>query len=199
MRRPAWLALSLALAACSQPIAEQRERRSNETLSTIHGRRSVRAFTGAPVERSQLEQIVRAGMAAPSAINKQPWAFVVVTDRAQLDALNAGLPSAKMLEKAGAAIVVCALPAEAARQSRDFAVIDTSAASQNILLAVESLGLGAVWTAAFPDEERMRVVRQTLGIPEEVLPLNVIPIGHPTGAEKPKDKYRADRIHWDRW
>ena len=170
-----------------------------DAFAVIHSRKSVRQFTGAPVSRSDLDKIVRAGMAAPSAVNMQPWSFVLVTERKKLDLLAEGLPYAKMLSQAGAAIIVCTEPGKAFNKSRDFAVIDASLAGQNILLAVEALGLGAVWTAAYPDAERMNHVRSALNIPQEVIPLNVIPIGVPSGKDKPKDKYKKDKIHWEEW
>ena len=170
-----------------------------DAITVIHNRKSVRSFTGEAVSREDLEEILRAGMAAPSAVGRSPWEFVVVTDRATLDRLREGLPYAKMLDKAGAAIVVCGIPAKAHLEKIEYAVIDGTCASENILLAVEALGLGAVWTAAYPYKDRAGHVRAVLGIPAEVIPLNVIPIGHPTGADKPKEKYRAESIHWQRW
>ena len=171
----------------------------NDALSVIHGRKSVRNFTGAPVGRTDLERIVRAGMAAPTAVNMQPWSFVVVTERKALDELAAGLPYARMLTRAGAAIVVCTEPDRAYERSRDMAIIDASLAGENILLAVEALGLGGVWTAAYPYADRMKHVCKVLKIPEDVIPLNGIAIGIPAGQDKPKDKYRVEKIHWERW
>jgi len=113
--------------------------------------------------------------------------------------LAGGLPYAKMLDKAGAAIVVCALPEEAYNKSTEYAILDASCASENILLAIEAMGLGGVWTAAYPDPDRMIFVRKVLGIPENVIPLNVIPVGRPTGADQPKDKYRPELMHWEKW
>ena len=170
-----------------------------ETINIILKRKSVRSFTGASVAHEDLELILRAGMAAPSAVNMQPWNFVVVTNRSTLDELAAGLPYAKMLDKAGAAIIVCAVPQLAVHQSPEYAVLDCAAATQNILLAAESLGLGAVWTAAYPRKERMEHVRKVLNIPAGVIPLNVIPIGVPTGEDQPKDKWDEKKIHWERW
>jgi nitroreductase len=177
----------------------EKEGRMSDALSVIHNRKSVRNFTGQSISKEGLDKIVRAGMAAPTAVNMQPWAFVVVTDRKTLDTLAAGLPYAKMLDKAGAAIVVCAIPGKAYEKSREFAIIDSTCASQNILLAVEALGLGAVWTAAYPDNDRMEVVRRALKIPQEIIPLNVIPVGYPTGKDQPKDKYKPENIHWETW
>ena len=171
----------------------------SDAFSVIHGRKSVRNFTGASVGRADLERIIRAGMAAPSAVNIQPWSFVAVAERKTLDDLAAGLPHARMLTRAGAAVVVCTEPERAYEKSREMAVIDASLAGENILLAVEALGLGGVWTAAYPYADRMNHVRTELGIPEEVIPLNVIAIGIPAGRDKPKDKYRAEKIHWERW
>lgn len=167
-------------------------------LEVIHSRKSVRHFTGEVVGSAELETIVRAGMAAPSARNLQPWAFVVVTERSLLDSLGEALPYAKMLNKAGAAIVVCGDMNKAATNTKtDYWVQDCSAATQNILLAVEALGLGAVWTAAFPYDERINPVRRVLNLPDNLIPLNVIPIGHPTGEDQPKDKWKPENLHWN--
>lgn len=163
-------------------------------------RASARKYTGAPIPKEKLEAIVRAGFAAPSAVDVRPWAFVVVTERAKLDALAAGLPYAKMLGKAGAAIVVCGLPRKDSGFAERFWVQDCSAATENILLAACSLGLGAVWTAVYPEEDRTAHVRQVLGLPPEALPLNVVPIGVPEGEyPKAKDKYDPGALHFERW
>ena len=171
----------------------------NETLSTIYSRRSVRSFTGEAVPRESLIRILRAAMAAPSAVNIQPWAFVVVTERATLDTLCAKLPYAKMLDKAAAAIVVCGVPEKDEVFSKDYWVMDCSAASENILLACHALGLGAVWTAVYVDEERVADVRRILHIPGSIIPLNVIPIGVPKEKGKSLDKFNEGNIHWEQW
>lgn len=171
----------------------------NEVIKVIKNRKSVRHFTGESVSKDDLKKILESAMCAPTAVNKQPWSFVVVTDRKVLDALADSLPYAKMLANAGAAIIICAIPEKAFEGSMEFAIIDCSLAGENILLTVESLGLGAVWTAAYPDAKRMSAVRNVLGIPQNVIPLNVIPIGHPTGEDKPKDKFKEENIHWEKW
>ena len=170
-----------------------------DALSVIHSRKSVKSFTGAPVSQENLDKILRAGMAAPTAVNKQPWSFVVVTERKRIDALAAGLPTARGIDKAAAVIIVCTEPELAHLQSKDFAVIDASLASENILLATEALGLGGHWTASYPYEDKMKHVRAVLGIPASVIPLNVILIGVPTGEDKPKDKYKKEKIHREKW
>ncbi len=170
-----------------------------DTLRIIYNRKSVRNFTGELVGKEELLELVKAGMAAPSASNCQPWEFIIVTDRKTLDGLGDALPYAKMIYKAGAAIVVCGIPAKAHKEFVEYAVIDCSLASQNILLAAEALELGAIWTAAYPYPERMDPVRTILKMSGDVIPLNVIPIGHPTGEDLPKNKYRYEKIHWEKW
>ncbi len=173
---------------------------SNPVLNAIYSRKSVRNFSEGVVSKEQIEELIRAGMAAPSARNLQPWAFMAITKRDLLNQLANGLPYAKMLLKAKAAIVVCGIPDRSGPDSPEgYWVQDCSAASQNILLAAESLGLGAVWTGVYPRPERVSAVREILGIPEKVIPLNVIPIGIPEGADKPKNKFKLENIIWEGW
>lgn len=191
-------AICLCLLGVSSVSAVEKSQ-GEAAITVMSGRKSVRHFTGARTSKTALEKILRAGMTAPTARNMQPWSFVAVTGREKLDSLAARLPSAKMLQKAGAAIVVCTDPEKAAGKSREFAVIDATLASENILLAVEAMGLGAVWTAVYPDVELMDYLRTELGIPKGVIPLNVIPVGVPTGEDKPKNKFNAENIHWEKW
>lgn len=173
---------------------------NRDFLNVIYSRRSVRKFTGEPVGKEDLTAILRAGMAAPSAVNVQPWAFVAVTDRGTLDELCRELPYAKMLDKAGAAVIVCGIPDKDDIYAKDYWVMDCSLASGNILLAAHALGYGAVWTAAYVNPERVRSVRRILSIPEQIIPLNVIPVGVPADPDsKPLDKFREENIHWEKW
>lgn len=173
---------------------------NRDFLNVIYTRRSVRKFTGETVKKEDLEAILRAGMSAPSAVNVQPWAFVAVTNRGTLDALCEALPYAKMLDKAGAAIVVCGIPDKDDTYAKDYWVMDCSLASGNILLAAHALGYGAVWTAAYVNGDRVRSVRRILSIPEKIVPLNVIPIGIPADRDaKPLDKFRQENIHREKW
>lgn len=172
----------------------------NPTLKAIHSRKSVRHYIDRKAAKEDLLTLVKAGMAAPTAVDRRPWAFVIITDKAKLKELEAGLPYTKMLTKSGAGIVVCgvlekALPGE----GKEFWIQDCSAATENILLAAESMGLGAVWTGAYPSQEIMDYIRKVLGMPENIVPLNVIPVGYPTGDEKPKDKFDPANVHWEKW
>ena len=160
----------------------------------IFSRKSVRHYTDEEVSRETLEQLVKAGMAAPSGKNTQPWSFVIVSDRQILDKMADGLPYAKMLKDAKHAIIVCG-----DEEKSSYWYLDCSAASQNILLAIEAMGLGGVWTAAYPYEDRIKVVREAIELPANIIPLNVIPVGHPKNMEKPKDKWDATKVHWNKY
>lgn len=167
-----------------------------ETIETILARKSVRAYRPAQaVEAEKVELLLRAGMAAPSAMDRRPWELVVVDDRAVLDSLAARLPYAKMLTQAPLALIVCGN----VEQSGENWYIDCSAVTQNILLAAEALGLGTVWTGVYPGQERVDAVSELLGLPANILPLNVIPVGYPEGDHPPKDKYDEAKIHRNRW
>jgi nitroreductase len=181
-------------------IAQTQTKYPNETIKTIHSRKSVRHFTDKKVSKEQLETIVKAGMAAPTAMNGQPWEFYVVTERKILDELVKGLPNSQMLKQASAAIIVCGHTEKNGKiDESQFWMLDCANASENMLLAIESMGLGGLWTALYPDNERMDFARKTLNIPQNIMPLNCIPIGYPTGEDKAKDKYNAEKIHWNIW
>jgi nitroreductase len=169
-------------------------------LENILSRKSVRHFIDRPVSKDQLETLMKAGMAAPTANNRQPWAFAVITDRQNLSFLAMHLPYARMLAHAGGAIVVCGDMSRVSVASKpELWVQDCSAATENILLAAEGMGLGAVWTALYPYEERYSVVQKTLACPEHIIPLCILPVGYPEGSDKPKEKFRPENIHWEKW
>lgn len=169
-------------------------------IDTLLARHSIREFTGDTINDDDIELIARAGMAAPSAVNVQPWGFIIVRDRKKLMSLRGGLPYAKMLDKAAAAIIVCGVTDKDAAFACKYWPLDCSAATENILLASHALGYGAVWTAVYPEEDRIAFVRAECGIPSSVVPLCVIPIGVPANKNaKPIDKFDASNIHAETW
>jgi nitroreductase len=172
----------------------------NPTIETLLKRKSVRHFTDKKVTQEELDIIIKSAFASPSGNNLKPWEFIVITDRKTLDELAEALPYCKMLFQATSAIVVCGIPYSLNPENGSkYWMLDCSTATQNILLAAESLGLGSIWTACWPYPERMEPVYEILGIPENILPLNVLPIGEPTGEDLPKDKYNQSKIHFEKW
>jgi nitroreductase len=166
-------------------------------LDTIFSRRSIRKYSAEPVTEEQITVLLKAAMAAPSAGNEQAWQFIVIRDRTLLDAVPSFHPYAAMVRQAPAAIVVCGdLSLE---KFKGFWVQDCSAAAQNILLAATALGLGAVWTALHPMADRVEGMRKLLGLPEHVVPLALIPLGHPAEHPGRSDRFDAARVRRDRW
>ena len=190
----------MAISSCSQKNPEAASDTAKDVIENIMTRTSIRQYTGEAIGRDTLKTLVKAGMAAPTAVNAQPWAFVVVTDRAVLDSLDAVHPYAH-LKKAGAAIVVCGDMEKALEgDNQAYWIQDCSAASENILLAAHAYGLGAVWCGVYPNPERIPSVKQVLGLPDSVMPLNVITIGHPENPDhQPKDKWNPESGHYNHW
>lgn len=184
------------LAAC----AKQETNMENQAIQNIMTRVSVREFTGEKISEAQLDTLLRAAMAAPSAINKQPWAFIVVTDEALIAQLGEALPYSRCSNHPAVAIIPCgdlskAIPGEMA----NFWINDVSAATENLLLAAHAMGLGAVWTGLHPDMNRAKMVQEMLGLPEHIIPLCVVPVGVPAEQPEVKDKYKPENIHYNRW
>lgn len=181
-----------------EPIMKQNVKQS--VLENIHARTSIRSYLPREVEEEKVEQLLRAAMAAPTATNKQPWAFIVIKDRALLEELGNTLPYAKMTKDAPLAIAVCGdLNKAIAGEGSEYWVQDASAATENLLLAAKSLDLGAVWTGVYPIKARVKEVQQILQLPRHIVPLNVIPIGYPAENPLPKDKWKPENVHVDRW
>jgi nitroreductase len=163
-------------------------------LDIIFSRRSIRAYTDEPVSEADIQSLLEAGMAAPSASNRKPWHFVVVTDRDTLRALAAAHPFGKMIASAAVGIAVCGDPAIS-----DWWVEDCSAATENILVAAAGLGLGAVWLGSHGRPEREVAIREILGIPERMGVLSLLSIGHPGEEKEARTQYDPARVHWGDW
>lgn len=197
--------LLVAAAACAP---KQQEAPCPSALDVIFARKSVRSYTDQPVSDEQVETMLRAAMAAPTGMNVQPWRFVVIRDQAVKEKL-AGTRGG-MIAQAPVVFVICGETtlmrkpfgqpdAEAVEVENGNWTQDCSAATENLLLAAEALGLGAVWTAAHPYADRVNPIREALGLPENVTPLCVVPCGYPAGDDQPKDKWKPENIHYDKW
>jgi nitroreductase len=164
-------------------------------IEPILRRRSIRKYTSEPVSDGDIRALLDAGMAGPSASNKKPWHFIVVTERETLNAL-AGIGTYwKMLMEAPLAIIVLGDPEISDR----YWVQDCSAAAENVLLAATMLGLGGVWLGCHPNPDRVGPVRELLAIPEGIEPLAVLSLGHPDEEKEPRTQYEETRVHREGW
>lgn len=169
-----------------------------DKIDFILKRRSIRRFEDRPVEAEKITLLLKAGMAAPSAVNSQPWEFVVVTEEPLLKQLRAAMEYGKML----APLII--VPLGSPKVASSFAgetywVQDCSAAVENILVAAANLGLGAVWVGVYPRARKMAAVREILHIPEDVFPFCLLHIGYPAENKPPHTKYLEERIHWQQY
>lgn len=197
----AGLATVIIASCCGGNTATSNE---NDAIKNIMSRKSVRSFTDEKITDEQMDIMLKAAMAAPSGMNLQPWSFVVLTDTSRYDKVFAGNFNMKVFKDAAAVVVFCADTTQAVRGTEERVPNtlwrdDLGACTENFLLAAESLGLGAVWTACYPIADRMGTVKTCLNLPAEVLPYSIVAVGHPDTENMPKDKYDASRIHIEHW
>ena len=169
------------------------------SMEAIFTRRSVRSYSDEPVEKEKIDKLLRAGMQAPSAMNKQPWEFLVIQSKKTLMDLSKMSMFAKMVASASLAIILLGDYREG--QSQKFFPQDMSAASENILLEATELNLGAVWLGVHPISQRQKYIKDLFKLPEGVIPFSVIAIGYPKNKESNKfvDRYHQDKVHFERY
>lgn len=172
---------------------------NDAALDCIMTRTSVREYTDNQVPDSIVETLLKAAMAAPTAMNKQPWQFIVVTDKAVREAI-AEADRHIHAKEAPLVIVTCGdLAKEEDGEGRDFWIQDVSAATENILLAAHAQGLGAVWCGIHPIKAREKAIADILGLPKGIIPLSAVCIGYPAHEHQPKDKWNPKAVHYDKY
>ena len=167
-----------------------------DALQAILTRRSIRRYTSRPTPDDTVTELLKAAMSAPTAGN-EPWRFVVIRDRATLDAVPNFHPHSQMLKQAQVAIAVCGDPTVETLKGRW--ILDCAAAMENILIAANALGLGACWVGIYPVEERMQALRELLGIPGHVIPLCMVSIGYSAEEKGSSNRFRPEHVHQGRW
>lgn len=170
-----------------------------DALEAMLARRSIRTFTEEPVTREEVETLLRAAMAAPSAFNEQPWRFVVVRDRTALVRLSEATPYAKPMAGAAVGIVVCADPEAERHPGLGYWAVDCSAAMTNLLTAAVAIGLAGVWLGIHPWEDRAANVRAVLGTPESLPLLGMAAIGRAAETKEPAGRFEPAWVHDERW
>jgi nitroreductase len=170
---------------------------SMDTLTAIFTRRSIRSYTDQPVSDATVKLLLQAAMAAPSAKNDQSWEFIVIRDKNTLKQIPAFHPFAKHVPNAQVGIVVCGNTKLEAAPGHWIPA--ASNASMNILLAANSLGLGAVWTTFYPYADRTAGIRKLLNLPDHIMPLNIIPIGYSLEKGSYQDRFKPEKIHYEKW
>ena len=195
----------LTLGSCSTQQGEQQETAANTAdnsqaaIENIMTRTSIRQYKDQPVEQEKIDIMLKAAMAAPTAVNLQPWHFIVINDKNTLKLLSGQQPN-----NAPLMIAVCGdtdkttMP-DGKGKLPDFWVQDVSAATENLLLAAHAQGLGAVWTGVYPVMERVAEVANVLNCPKNIIPLAVVRIGYPDVSPEPKDKFKEENISYNKF
>jgi nitroreductase len=168
-------------------------------LEFLFRRRSIRVFRPGPIPDDRVRRLLEAAMAAPSAVAKDPWRFVVVRERDTLARLAAALPNGQMLATAGLGIAVAGDLDAAHDRQLSYLLQDCSAAIENLLLAATALGLGACWLGVHPREDRMRRVRDMLGLPEALVPVSLVALGWPGEDKEARTRFNPDFVRYERW
>lgn len=168
-----------------------------DAMEAILTRRSIRKYRTDPVPDKLIDELLKAAMSAPSAMNERTWHFVVITERKILDEIPQVHPYAQMLFMAPGAIAVCC--DLQLQRAKNWWIQDCSAATENILIAAQANDLGACWLGVYPREERIKEIQRILGLPQHVIPLCLVAIGYPAEKKTPSDRYEPSRVHYNQW
>jgi len=172
---------------------------TDSNLDFILGRRSIRVYSPGEVSEPVVTRLLETAMAAPSAMTKDPWRFVVVRDKQTLEKLAALHPGAAMLSSAAMAIVVCGDLDSAFERQISYLLQDCSAAIENLLLAAHAQGLGACWVGIHPGEPLIKRVRELLCLPASFVPVAAVSLGQPGEQPAPRTRYNADCVRAEKW
>lgn len=171
----------------------------NPKLSPVFSRRSVRRYTGEPVSDEILHDLLEAAMAAPSAVGKDPWHFIVVRETEMLKRIAEGLPHGKFITQAGMCILVCGDIERAHANELSYMIQDCSAAIENLMIAAAIVGLGTCWLGVHPREERVQYLSTLFNLPKNIVPISGIAVGWPVDRPAARTRFRQDAVHAERW
>ena len=172
-----------------------KEFEKDSRLSVIFNRRSVRKYEDRPVEREKLELLLKAAMAAPSARNTKPWAFIVVDEPEAMNKLRDTMNFGKY--NAPAAIIVCGDMNKAQPGPKGlFWLEDTSAAMENLLVAAVGLDLGTVWLGSYPNDAQYPKLAEALNLPDNLIPMGVAYVGYPAEFPGARTQYDESVVYW---
>lgn len=169
-----------------------------EVFSTIEKRRSIRSYENTPVEKKSLNRVLEAGRLAPSAGNRQPWQFIVVTDKKVKEKLRAAYDR-DWFVSAPVIIIGCAVPEEGwiRMDGQEYWMVDVAIAIQNMILTATDLGLGTCWVADFDE----KAIRKAVKLPPNIHVVAMTPLGHPTYEKLPEKSRKplAEITHHEQW
>jgi nitroreductase len=160
-------------------------------IEVMQTRRSIRTYAAGTVDRATIEEIVDCARLAPTAMNDQPWEFVVVTERSALASIPKLLGHAEFIANAAFCVLVLS------RQSSS-PVEDCSAATENLLLAASAHGLGACWVAGAP-QPYAPTVAKAFGAPDSHTLISIVSVGHPAESPTLEKRPLVELLHWEKF
>lgn len=204
------MAASITSCTTQNETSYQSKSNAEVVMENILNRKSVRHFVADSISDDVMENLLRAAMSAPTGMNVQPWHIIVLKDTSRYDEIFGNNFNMRMYKESSAVVIFCAdtTVTRPPRDNPDAPAVttpnsiwrdDMGACTENFLLAVEAHGLGACWTACYPYPERMNPIREALNIPDNFVPYSVVPVGTPAGDEKPKDKWKPEKVHYENW
>lgn len=168
-------------------------------MKAIFERRSIRKYLNRQIPKESIKEILRAGLSAPSAGNAQPWQFIVLEEKSIMHQIPEIQPSSQMLKQASHAIVVCGDMTLKNKFVGELWIQDCSAATENMLIMAQDLGLGAVWLGVYPMKEIVEGIKQLLGLPDHIIPFSIVSLGYPAEKKDASDRCNEARVHWNQW
>jgi len=171
----------------------------NPQLDFIFTRRSVRKYLAREIPAALMHDLLEAAMAAPSAVARDPWHFLVIRAPQTLQQLSDVLPNAQMLRHAPAAIIACGDINLTHDRLESYMLQDISAAVENILLAANVMGLGGCWLGVHPRPERIEGIRELFRLSDHIIPICGIALGWPAEQPPARTRYKRERVHMEKW
>jgi nitroreductase len=168
-----------------------------DLFDAILTRRSIRRYSTEQIDQEIVNKIIKAGMYAPSAVNKQPWHFIVFENHQTMQSIIDIHKNASMLLEADKAILICY--DENIQHDQGYGPVDCSAATQNMLLAAHASGIGACWVGIYPRQNRIDSLHSLFKLPKHVIPFAVISLGYPAEKREMPNCFKPDRIHYEKW
>lgn len=168
-----------------------------DLLEGLLTRRSIRRFTDRKVAETDMIDIIKAGMYAPSAGNQQPWRYIIVTDQEKKELIGNTIRTSVMAKDANFVIIVCA-DLEQAKYPQYWDQ-DCAAAMQNMLLASHSKGIGAVWGGIYPEKDRVEFIRKEFKIPENIEVFGLLMAGYPEIQPSNAERFHPEMIYREAW
>lgn len=168
-----------------------------ETFHTIINRRSIRKYQFRKIEDEKISKLLKAAMYAPSAMNLQPWHFIVINNENVLEETVKSISHAEMIKQSGNAILVCG--DASLEKNESWLIQNCSASVQNLLLAAYDMQLGSCWIAVHGMPDVLRNLVKQFNLPQNIIPIALVALGYPDEVVKSEDRFIQEKIHFNKW